>query len=344
MAKTQSSHLTLGRLLGMALLILALPFPRAFAADDAAADASASASAPPAIPDTATAPAPANTSSMDPQDPTRLSATGVARTQAIIASATNTLINGYKLYPGDLLHVQVFDNPDLETELRIPDTGTITFPLIGQIDHLVGKSLEELSHEISARLMDGYLRQAVITISIKEFGRREATVMGSVKNPGPVELDPFRAVTSLEAIGEVGGFTDDANRASGVIIRNNPQTGESQTFSLPKQDTADALRYDTVLLPGDRIIVPRLESVFILGQVTRPGAVDLPALQSLTVSKGISIAGGFDKYAKTSKVYLIRNNEKVRLIDVGAILEGDTKEEDPILKPGDTVYVPESRL
>ena len=90
--------------------------------------------------------------------------------------------------------------------------------------------------------------------------------------------------------------------------------------------------------------MPRLESVFILGQVTRPGAVDLPSLQSLTVSKGISIAGGFDKYAKTSKVYLIRTNEKVRVIDVGAILEGDTRTEDPILQPGDTVYVPESRL
>jgi len=340
MATTLSSLLPNGRLLGAALIVLALPCARTHAADDAAA----SASAPATVADSATSSAPTSASSMDPNDPTRMTATGVARTQAIIASATNTLINGYKLYPGDLLHVQVFDNPDLETELRIPDTGTISFPLIGQIDHLVGKSLEELSHEISARLMDGYLRQAVITISIKEFGRREATVMGSVKNPGPVELDPFRAVSSLEAIGEVGGFSDDANRASGVIIRNNPKTGESQTFSLPKEDTAEALRYDTVLLPGDRIIIPKLESVFILGQVTRPGAVDLPALQSLTVSKGITIAGGFDKYAKASKVYLIRTGEKVRVVDVGGILEGDTKIEDPILKPGDTVYVPESRL
>ncbi|MBA3708445.1 MAG: polysaccharide biosynthesis/export family protein [Planctomycetes bacterium] len=258
--------------------------------------------------------------------------------------AAPAAVAGYRLYPGDLLHIQVFDNPDLETDIRVPDTGTITFPLIGQVRELVGRTVEDFTNELSKRLMDGYLRQAVVTITVKDFGKRLATVMGSVTHPGPVALDPLRVTTAMQAIGDAGGFNDDANRIGAMVIRDNPHTNEKIALQVPKGDKASDLVKDIVLEPGDIIIVPRLDRVFILGQVTKPGAVNLPSQEPLTVSKAVSLAGGFDKFAKQGNVQLIRTGQKVQEVDVRKILTGDSREEDPKLNPGDTVYVPESRF
>jgi polysaccharide biosynthesis/export protein len=267
-----------------------------------------------------------------------------ARAADAVPAAAATPVVGYKLYPGDLLHIQVFDNPDLETDIRVPDTGTITFPLIGQVKELVGRTVEDFTNELSRRLMDGYLRQAVVTITVKDFGKRLATVMGSVMHPGPVSLDPLRVTTAMQAIGEAGGFSDDANRIGAMVIRDDLHTHEKVALQVPKGDKPSDLIKDIVLEPGDIIIVPRLDRVFILGQVTKPGAVNLPSQEPLTVSKAVSLAGGFDKFAKQSNVQLIRTGQKVQEVDVRKILTGDSREEDPKLNPGDTVYVPESRF
>ena len=40
----------------------------------------------------------------------------------------------YPLGPGDVLRVQVFQNPDLTTETRVSESGVITYPLIGNIE------------------------------------------------------------------------------------------------------------------------------------------------------------------------------------------------------------------
>lgn len=247
---------------------------------------------------------------------------------------------GYHLYPGDLLHIQVFDNPDLETEIRVPDSGTISYPLIGAVQNLVGRTVEDFSNEVARRLMSGYLRQAVVTVTVKEYGKRTATVMGSVNKPGQVELDPLRVTTAMQAIGAAGDFTDDANRAGSLVMRDNGRVA----LPVPHGTKPEDLAQDIVLEPGDIIIVPRLDRVFILGQVTKPGAVNLPSQEPLTVSKAVSLAGGFDKYAKKEHVQLIRAGQKVTDVDVAKILNGDTHTNDPILQAGDTVYVPESRF
>jgi protein involved in polysaccharide export with SLBB domain len=63
------------------------------------------------------------------------------------------------------------------------------------------------------------------------------------------------------------------------------------------------------------------------------------------VSKAVSLAGGFSQYAKQAEVQLMRAGKRLQVVvDVRAILNGDTKLQDPVLEPGDTVYVPESRF
>lgn len=252
---------------------------------------------------------------------------------------------GYRLYPGDLLVVHVFDQPDLSFSLRVPPTGSITFPLIGSVEGLIGRTVESMAADIAARLGDGFIRNPQVTISIGEFGQRSMTVMGAVTKPGEQVLDPLAPTTAMQAIGKAGGFLDSANRSAAQLVRADPERpGQHLFLALPASDSPAALANDLALRPGDMIVVPSLDRVYVIGLVQKPGAVPLPATEPLTVSKAISLTGGFDKFARQSDVQVIRAGKRVEVVDMRAVLTGGRGAKDPRLEPGDTIYVPESRL
>ena len=268
-------------------------------------------------------------------------ATSVPVTTPAVVSAPKD----YTLYPGDLLKVEVFDHQDLTTTLRIPASGNVPFPLIGEVTGVVGRSIDQFTTEVSKRLLAGYIRQAVVTATVIEFSPRFVYVMGNVAKPNSVPLSPFIQLTAMQAIGQAGGFLEDANRAGTQVIRDDPtKPGAKIGLAVPVTDKADSLVGDIELRPNDIIIVPRLDRVYIIGQVGKPGAVNLPSQEVLTVSKAVSLAGGFSQYAKQGEVQLMRSGKRVQVVDVRAILTGDNKIQDPVLEPGDTVFVPESRF
>lgn len=261
----------------------------------------------------------------------------------LLAGADPAPDAGYRLYPGDLLAIQVFDHPDLTCQIRVPANGDCAFPLLGDIGVLAGRQLNDLQADLRRRLEADYLQQAVITTTITEFGPRFAYVLGSVKLPDAIPLHPLRTLTAMQAIARAGGFQDDANRAGAQVVRDDPDhAGHKLALPVPATDELISLSADVPLQPGDVVIVPRLDRVYVIGKVTKPGAINLPSQEVLTVSKAISLAGGFDRFAVQDGVQLVRTGV-VTPIDVKGILSGK-KLEDPVLRQGDTVYVPEARF
>jgi polysaccharide export outer membrane protein len=250
----------------------------------------------------------------------------------------------YKIYPGDLMKVEVFDHPDLTIQVHIPANGRITFPLIGDVNNIIARSVEDLNTELKKRLEDGYITTAIITISFLDFGPRTVYVMGCVKNPTAISLSPFSATTAMQAISKAGGFSDGANRLQAHVVRNDlSNPGRKIAVPIPANDDPTSMGKDFVLDPDDIVIIPRLDRIFILGQVKKPGAIDLPSSEDITVSKAIGIAGGFERFGRQSEVQVIRDGKAIFVVDVKAVLNG-AKVEDPKLKPGDTVFVPETRF
>jgi polysaccharide export outer membrane protein len=82
------------------------------------------------------------------------------------------------------------------------------------------------------------------------------------------------------------------------------------------------------------------------GQVGKPGKYDLRS--DLTVTEGVTIAGGLTEASKHSQVVLFRPVDngllEVHLIDIKKMLRSRDLTEDIHLRPGDMVYVPQNRI
>ncbi len=95
--------------------------------------------------------------------------------------------------------------------------------------------------------------------------------------------------------------------------------------------------------PNVSVIVMEANShkVYISGQVRTPGVYRLRS--ETTILQIIPMAGGFTEWANQKKILVIRREggkEKRIIINYKKIIEGQEREGNLVLKPGDTIIVP----
>ena len=87
------------------------------------------------------------------------------------------------------------------------------------------------------------------------------------------------------------------------------------------------------------------KTVYVLGQVAKPAAIEIPPEKPLTVLEAITSVGGFTDVANTSKVRVLRTEngkQKPIEVDVTQITKQGKKNLDISLQPGDVIFVPQS--
>lgn len=86
--------------------------------------------------------------------------------------------------------------------------------------------------------------------------------------------------------------------------------------------------------------------VTVMGRVNDPGRIAIPSSRDLTVSKAVLAAGGLASSARDRAVRINRRmpdgSVKRLVVDLRAMMSGEKKARDPVLKSGDVLYVPES--
>ena len=122
------------------------------------------------------------------------------------------------------------------------------------------------------------------------------------------------------------------------------------TIKVSGKTPAEAEKHIRSLLMKDYIRDPhvlvqvetyRVTNVTIMGQVSKPGVVPLPAEQRIDILAGIAIAGGFTKLARTSKIDLTRDGDTATF-DLDKLKKEKDVSKKVWLKTGDLVYVHES--
>ncbi len=148
-------------------------------------------------------------------------------------------VDEYELGAGDMIHIHVFGEPDLEMETRLSSSGDIRYPFLGKV-HVAGKKLSELEHLLTKGLADGYLIDPQVRVSIEEF--RPFFVNGEVENPGAYPYKP--GLTYRKAIAMGGGMKERADDDKIYVIH------EGQGEQMQHVDHMDA-----EIQPGDVIVI-----------------------------------------------------------------------------------------
>jgi polysaccharide export outer membrane protein len=110
--------------------------------------------------------------------------------------------------------VEVANSSQLHTYL-VDNDGNITFPVIGKVQ-AAGLSKQELSTYLQKEL-SRYLKNALVNIQIVNY---KVVVMGEIARPGAINVRNDR-ITILDAIGQSGDLTINANRKNILVIRDN---------------------------------------------------------------------------------------------------------------------------
>lgn len=137
---------------------------------------------------------------------------------AAVAPKPAAVRDDYRIQPADILDINVFQELDLKSTLRVAQDGNITLPLVGLIA-VGGMTPGEAGQAIRAQLAKGYLINPQVTVTVMEFSKRHFTVLGEVQKPGSYDMPDQQDVTVLQAIGMAGGYTRIANPGKVTLMR-----------------------------------------------------------------------------------------------------------------------------
>jgi protein involved in polysaccharide export with SLBB domain len=164
------------------------------------------------------------------------------------------------------------------------------------------------------------------------------TLTGQVNKPGATRLPPGASVA--DALLLAGGPTVAASLSAVKLLHPD---GTEELLDLKEAERAAAV----ALRDGDQLVIPDSNSrVAVMGNVRNPGYFPISEFAPFTAVQAVLTAGGFADKAQPGKSYVIRPLPDGRMekipIDLHAAMKSGDPEENVLLAPGDTVYVPKS--
>ncbi|MGN6316865.1 polysaccharide biosynthesis/export family protein [Trinickia sp.] len=260
----------------------------------------------------------------------------------------------YKLGPGDVLQITVWDHPELAAALGqqvqtnkpadptqgfvVDSQGTVDFPYLSHPIHAAGKTVEEVRREVRADLSKQF-REPQVTVRVASYRAAQVYVDGEVRAPGGEAINDI-PMTLTEAINRAGGFTANADRAHLTLTRN----GKSYPIDLTQMMALGKNPQDIMLQSGDMLRVSTRDdnTAYVMGEVTKPIAATPTSDGKLTLSEALSQAGFMNQgTADPRQLYVIREQNgkpEVYHLDAHSPVSMLLANQFP-LRPKDVVYV-----
>ena len=237
----------------------------------------------------------------------------------------------YVLGAGDVVHIVVYQNPDLTSDVRVSEAGSISFPLIGAVK-VGGLTTGQAEKRIADALKSGnFVKQPQVSILVTNVRGNQASVLGQVNKPGryPLEVADMRLTDVLALAGGIS--TTGADFVTVVGTRDGkPYRAE---VDLPTVFAPGKRGEDLIIQNGDVIWVDHSPMVFIYGEVQRPGAQRLE--RGMTVMQLLASGGGLTQRGTEKGLQLRRRGPDGRI-------QSTQPSMDDTLRDGDVVYVKES--
>ena len=257
---------------------------------------------------------------------------GMAGVDAVAQPSTPTAAAAeYRLGSGDVVRINVYQNPDLAIETRVTEAGLISYPLLGSI-RVGGLSVTATEKLIADGLRSGnFVKQPQVTLVVTQVRGNQASVLGMVNRPGryPIEVADMR-LTDLLAM--AGGT---AVNGSDMVVVTGTRDGKPfrAEVDMPSVFATGGTGKDMLINNGDSIWVDRQPLVYIYGEVQRPGPMRVE--RGMTVMQSLATGGGLTQRGTQKGIRIHRKATDGKVQVMEPML--DDKVQD-----GDVVYVRES--
>jgi polysaccharide export outer membrane protein len=240
-------------------------------------------------------------------------ATAIATAPEEKAASSDKSKERYRIGPGDLLDIRVFNKPQFSRDaVRVDACGFVRMPFIETDIQAAGRTESELSKEIT-RLLKEYLTRPQVDVFIKEYQQQPVAVIGAVRTPSRFQLQ--RRVRLLDLLSYVNGPADNAGRSIQVVhtpavsgCENDATDNQADISSVDYYKLSDTLRGDEKANPyingGDIISIAEADQIYVVGNVVRPSALALK--DPITISRAIAMVGGTLPDSKKDKVRIVR--------------------------------------
>ncbi|MGZ5038650.1 MAG: polysaccharide export protein EpsE [Usitatibacter sp.] len=232
---------------------------------------------------------------------------------------------------GDLVRVTVFRNPELTTEARVSERGTILFPMLGEVP-ISGLTPSQAGQRIADRLRAGkYVVNPEVNVSLAQVNSRQVSVLGAVAKPGRYPLDSTNVRLSdflAVAGGIAAGGSDEV-----TILTNRSGKQEKIEVDLGKMLRNGDFSKNVALEPGDTIFVQKAPMVYIYGEVQKAGAY--PLTPHMTVMQALAMGGGVTVRGTERGIKISRREDNGNTRRIDASLNDS-------VQPDDVIYVRES--
>ena len=187
----------------------------------------------------------------------------------LLLGAQGAVAQPYKIKPGDVLRIEVLEDPALNRSVLVTPDGRISVPIAGTV-RASGKAIESVQSNLTDRLASGFANPPNVFVSVERLAtpkpyvpRQPQTpqtisvfVVGEAAKPGMLTVPP--RTTVLQAFAMMGGFTKFAAQKRIQLRRTDKQSGLETTRALNYPSIeAGAAQGRTLLMDGDVILVPQ---------------------------------------------------------------------------------------
>lgn len=284
--------------------------------------------------------------------------------------------NAYILGPGDVVQLTFISASysQFGGSFELLSDGSSTLPLLGTVV-FEGLTLSQASNWLKS-MYARYLRRPMLNLQVVRQRPLQVSLVGEVENPGLYTLTSAEYSSTqsggttisgppslVTAIQKAGGLTLNANLGDVRLQRrmpgNSSQVRETNLNLIALLRTGDK-RQNPYLFDGDTIIVGKADNppdkviefgvanfspssikVTMVGEVKRPGLIELPA--NTPLSKAILMAGGPNEWrGRRNGVELIRLNRNGTVSSQFFNLDYSQKVSNnlnPPLRDGDAIVV-----
>jgi polysaccharide export outer membrane protein len=222
----------------------------------------------------------------------------------------------YEIGPEDVVEVSFWQDPTLNSSVRVSSNGYITLDIIGKVK-AAGKTPEQLQQDIVKQIsrLNTKISQAIVRVT--QYNYNYVFVTGEIGVAGRISFEKIPDLWTV--INEAGAILEFADLSRVTIIRGGKDAGEIIVVNIRKaiaDGTLDKLpqirRQDTIDIPRKPLGFPsgdlaqsseKKDFFYVIGAVNDPGPI---AYQDNTdMLEVIALAGGPSPDANLKKAVVI---------------------------------------